>query len=364
MKFVCNKQELLKGINTVIKATYTKFQKSILECIHIVAGSTLTLDTFDTVTAIRTNIYSDIEEPGQTCIPARILQEIVSKFPDSEVTFESQEPSGIRLSCRSSAVVLQEMDASEFPAFPEMEGDSFTLKQGDFKRMIDKTAFSAYIGEDKPVFTGILFESGEDTLSTVAIDGIRLAKNTIHMEVPSTIRAIVPAKSLKEVARLMGDEEENVQVSFGETACYIRMENTDIYTRLLDGEFMKYESIIHKTYKTRVKVETKLIEKSLEMVSVLAKEDSSNLVRLEIGQNSIELCSNSEYGAAKDVIPVLVEGEVLKIAFNAKYLLDVFKVVEEESVFLEFNDSLKPCVIRPAEGDAYLYIVVPVNVRS
>lgn len=100
------------------------------------------------------------------------------------------------------------------------------------------------------------------------------------------------------------------------------------------------------------------------MVSVLAKEDSSNLVRLEIGQNSIELCSNSEYGAAKDVIPVLVEGEVLKIAFNAKYLLDVFKVVEEESVFLEFNDSLKPCVIRPAEGDAYLYIVVPVNVRS
>lgn len=201
-------------------------------------------------------------------------------------------------------------------------------------------------------------------MSTVAIDGIRLAKNTIHMEVPGAIRAIVPAKSLKEVARLMGDEEESVQISFGETACYIRMENTDIYTRLLDGEFMKYESIIHKTYKTRVKVETKLIEKSLEMVSVLAKEDSSNLVRMEIGQNSIELCSNSEYGRRQGCDSGAGGGGVLKIAFNAKYLLDVFKVVEEESVFLEFNDSLKPCVIRPAEGDAYLYIVVPVNVRS
>ena len=82
-----------------------------------------------------------------------------------------------------------------------------------------------------------------------------------------------------------------------------------------DGEFMKYESIIHKTtIKPGLRWKQKLIEKSLEMVSVLAKESSSNLVRLEIGQNSIELCSNSEYGAARDVIQVLVEGEVLKIA--------------------------------------------------
>jgi len=364
MKFICNKQDLQLGINTVIRATYNKFHKSILECIHIVAEEKLSLDAFDTVTAIKTNVYAEVLEKGETAIPARILQEIINKFPEGEISFERKGENSISISSANSHVTLQEMDAAQFPAFPELEGDAFAIRQDELKRLIEKTAFSAYMGEDKPVFTGLLFETEEESISAVAIDGIRMAKNTVHRLTNQNVRAIIPAKSLREVARILPEDDSEISMAFNNNACFINMENTSIYTRLLEGEFMNYRSIIHKSYKTRVRVDAAMLQNSLEMVSVLAREDSSNLIRMTAGQNAIELCSNSEYGVAVDQIPAEVEGEMLKIAFNAKYLLDIFKVIEEQSVFMEFNDSLKPCIIKPIEGDSYLYIVVPVNVKN
>ena len=366
MKFTCNKEELVKGINIVIRAAYGKYQKSILECIHIVAeDGRLTLDTFDTMTAIKTSVYAEVLEPGQTAIPARIFYDIISKFPSGEVHFE-REGSTILVKGENSKASLQEMDAEQFPAFPVLEGEQLHINRRLLREMIDKTAFSAYVGEDKPIFTGLLFETDPEAgrINVVGIDGIRLAKNSAPISCKEKIRAVIPAKTLKEASRIIGDEDSDVTLYFTQSVCFLLCDDTVIYTRLLDGEFMNYESIIPKEYKTRVRVEGKLIARSLELVLVLAKEDGSNLIRMEIGNSSIQFGSASEYGVAQDEIPIFMEGEVLKIAFNAKYLLDVFRVVEEKEVFMEFDSRLKPCVIRPIEGDQFLYLVVPVNVAS
>lgn len=364
MKFVCNKEELQKGIGIVIRATYNKFQKSILECIHMkTEDHSLILESFDTVTGIKTKIYADIIQPGESAIPARIFSEMISKFPEGEITFE-RKGQGVSISCNNANAVLQEMDAEQFPSFPEISGSSISLKQSELKKMVDGTAFSTYVGEDKPIFTGLLFEAEGDTVNVVGIDGIRLAKNTIHKQVEEKIRAVIPAKTLREASRILGDEDQEITLSFAESNCFLICDEIQIYTRLLDGDFMNYNSIIPNTYKTRVRVETKMMQRSLELASVLAKEDSSNLIKMSIDSSSMELCSNSEYGASENSIPIFMEGEVLKIAFNSKYLLDVFKVIEDESVFLELDSRLKPCIIRPIEGDAYLYMVVPVNVKE
>lgn len=366
MKFTCNKEELVKGINIVIRAAYGKYQKSILECIHIVArDGRLTLDAFDTTTAIKTAIYAEVGEPGQTAIPARIFYDIVSKFPAGEICFE-REGSTILVKGENSKASLQEMDAEQFPSFPALEGEQLTINRRVFREMVDKTAFSAYIGEDKPIFTGLLFETDPDAgrIHVVGIDGIRLAKNSAPISCKEKLRAVIPAKTLKEASRIIGDEDSDISLYFAQGAFFITCEDTIIYTRLLDGEFMNYESIIPREYKTRVRIEGKMIARSLELVLVLAKEDGSNLIRMEIGNSSLRLGSASEYGVAQDEVPIFMEGEVLKIAFNAKYLLDVFRVVEDKEVFMEFDSRLKPCVIRPIEGDKFLYLVVPVNVAS
>ena len=124
MKFICNKEELAKAINIVIRTAYSKYQKSILECIHIVArDGGISLDTFDTTTAMKTTLYADVLESGQTAIPARIFYDIISKFPSGEIHFE-REGSTILLTGENSRASLQEMDAEQFPAFPALEGES------------------------------------------------------------------------------------------------------------------------------------------------------------------------------------------------------------------------------------------------
>lgn len=366
MKFVCNKEELTKAINIVIRAAYGKYQKSILECIHIVAGEgMLSLDAFDGTTAMKTEVYAEVAQAGQTAIPARIFYDIVSKFPSGELTFE-REGNTILVKGENSKASLQEMDAEQFPVFPELEGEELVVNRKVLGSMIDKTAFSAYVGEDKPIFTGLLFETDPEAgkLNVVGIDGIRLARQSAKVACKQKIRSVIPAKTLKDVARIIGDEDSDIKLYFGQSSCFILCDNTVIYTRPIDGEFMNYESIIPKEYKTRVRVEAKLIARSLELVLVLAKEDGSNLIRMEVGNQSMKFGAASEYGVAQDELPIFMEGEVLKIAFNAKYLLDVFRVVEDREVFMEFDSRLKPCVIRPIEGDGFLYLVVPVNVAS
>lgn len=366
MKFICNKEDIIKGINIVIRAAYSKYQKSILECIHIkTTRNAVLLDTFDMVTAIRTSVYAEVEREGETAIPARILYDIVVKFPSGEICFE-REASSIRITGANSMATLSEMDAAQFPAFPEVEGSKFSINRLLLKRMVDKTAFSAYSGEDRPIFTGLLFETDpqQNSISIVGIDGIRMAKNSAEIASSSAIRAVIPAKMLREASRIIGEDDSEVDLYFSNNACFVVFGETAIFTRLLDGEYMNYKAIIPPEYKTRVKMETRLFERSLELMMVLAREDSSNLIRMSVENDAIALHSVSEYGAAKDKVLVETEGELIKIAFNAKYLLDIFKVVEEEKVYMEFNGRLQACVVRPVEGNEFLYLVVPVNVAE
>lgn len=369
MKFICNKEELIKGINIVMRAAYSKYQKSILECIHIkTEEQSLIMDAFDMTTAIKTHVYAQVEQQGETAIPARILYDIVNKFPSGEIVFE-REDSAIHISGANSSATLSEMDAQQFPAFPEYEGsgeNQIRISQQMFREMIEKTAFSAYTGEDRPIFTGLLLETDpqNSTMSIVGIDGIRMAKKTTELSCKGHIKAIIPAKMLKEASRILGTGEEEISLCFTENSCFLKCEEVEIFTRLLDGEFINYQALIPAQYKTRVKVNVGMLERSLELMMVLAREDSSNLIRMNIENSCIDLQSVSEYGKAQDMLSVDMQGEAMRIAFNAKYLLDVFKVIEQEEVYMEFTGRLQACVIRPTEGEDFLYLVVPVNIAE
>lgn len=244
-------------------------------------------------TAIKTSVYAKIEEAGETAIPARVLYDIINKFPAGEIRFARKE-AAIQIQGANSSAMLSEMDAQQFPPFPVYEGEAdheVTLERQLFKEMIEKTAFSAYVGEDRPIFTGLLFETDpeEETLSVVAIDGIHMAKKTANVASKSKLKAIIPAKMLKEASRILGDGEEEVCLRFGEQACFLKSGNVEIFTRLLDGEYINYQAIIPAQYKTRVRINAGLFERSLELMMVLAREDSSNLIRMSIEDSCIDM---------------------------------------------------------------------------
>ena len=257
------------------------------------------------------------------------------------------------------------MDPLQFPHFPEEEGSVIPLKLGELWNMVDTTAFSVYQKDDRPILKGLLIELDGDYLNVVGTNSFILAMRRQARFSSEAVSAVIPARTLKDCMRILGDDENaDIKLVINRNSCFIVSENTKIYTRLLEGEFIKYSNIIPKDYTTRVRVNTKMLESSLNMISVLSREDDTNPVKISVSGEELELESKSEYGDGRDVIGCSSEGEPMKMSFNARYLLDILKSIDDEEVFIEFISSLRPMVIKPVEGDDFLYLMAAIGNRD
>jgi len=142
------------------------------------------------------------------------------------------------------------------------------------------------------------------------------------------------------------------------------LEGTRIVLRLLEGEFIKYKDIIPKECKTTVTVNRGDLLESIERASLFAKEGKNNLVKLSIAENNMTITSRSEEGNVKENVIISIDGEGLDIGFNSKYLIDVLKVIDDENINLELNTSISPCLVKPIEGNEFVYLILPVRLSG
>jgi DNA polymerase-3 subunit beta len=326
MYFTCSKSELLTAIATVARAA-SKMQKSILECILFTGeDGAITLKATDIAISIKTKLAANVEKEGTAAIPARVLHEIINRFPESDVTFESIGENSMEISCLNSKVVLQQMDPDEFPAFPEIEKDvQVKIPQNLMRKMINSTIFSVAVTEDKPILTGLMFDIKEGSLNLVGLDGYRMAVSRESVISEKDASCVIPARTLREVSRIISDSDENVKVAISGNMALFEVDDTQIYTRLLEGDFVNYENLLPKDYTTSIKVETEMLKDSIERASILAREGSNNVIKFVVQGDMLEVTSNSEMGNIDEKIHVATEGKDIKIAFNAKYLLDVIR---------------------------------------
>ncbi len=194
----------------------------------------------------------------------------------------------------------------------------------------------------------------------VALDGYRLA---IYRDVPQNHRLpvdfVVPARYLSEIARTLGDGKEDISLYLGQNQMMVDLGNTRITTRLLEGEYIKYQAILPKEYATRVRVSPKTLLESVERASLMASAGKNNLIKIAITDGSLVLTANSELGDVYEDMEIEKEGKDIEIAFNARYLMESLRATGEKDVYLDFNSNINPCVITPVEGDRFLYWCYP-----
>lgn len=364
MQFTCSKQDILKAISTVNRAA-SKMQKTILECILFsCSAENVVLKATDIELSIKTEMNAQVKKEGQAAVPARLLFEIINRFPENEIEFNSINDNTMEISCLNSKVNMQLMDADEFPAFPEIDRDSqIKMSRILLKNMINQTIFSVAVNEDKPILTGLYFDISKDSLSVVGLDGYRMAvrKESVISEIETS--CVLPSRTLREVSRIIDDSEENIKIFISGNMALFEADNTQIFTRLLEGEYIRYKNLLPKDHTTAVKVEKEMLKDSLELASVFARENN-NLIKFNITEKMLEIFSNSEMGNIDEKIPVIVEGNDLKIAFNAKYILDVLKNVDDPEVVLQLKTDISPCVIKKEGSDKYEYLILPVQLRE
>lgn len=366
MIFVCNKINLQEAITIAQKAITGKSTMPILEGLYIEAkNNTVTLIGSDKDVSIETKLDAEIIEPGKLVVDAKIFGEIIRKLPNDKVKIATEENNCIKIECQKSEFDLLHMSADEFPSLPKInEKMVFDIPQGLLKNMIKGTSFAIAQDETRPILQGILFEIKDSNLNLVALDGYRLALRKEIIESNNEISAVIPGKTFNEVAKILEDSNEIVNITFTTNHILFNMGQTKVISRLLEGEFINYESLLPKEHKILVSVDKQSLQNGIERASLMAKEGNSNLVKFDINYDTMVITSNSQLGKVREEVAIEMQGEDVQIAFNSKYLLDVLKNMEEDKIKIELTSSVTPCIIKNQNSNSSEYLVLPVRIAK
>lgn len=368
MKFKCNQQEMNRAIGTVSRAVSNRTTIPVLKGILLTArDDKLILTSSNLDMSIRKEIDAVVEEEGSAVATAKLLGEIIRKLPN-ETVFIEDEGDVLSISTSSSSFQVLTLPADEFPETGKREEDDHTMvfDKEMFKSMVGRTSFAASIEEAKGVLTGILTEMTADRITMVALDGFRLALANETMVNEEERKFIVSARIMNEISRIIGDDEleEDMKIFLGQKRAIILTGRTEIFLRIMEGEFIDYRRIIPSESSTRIVVNREMFMDSIERASLLAKEGKNNLVKMTVRDGMMIITSRSEEGNVREELAIDKEGNDIEIGFNSKYVMDVIKEIDDETVTLNMNTSVTPCVVRPAEGDAYEYLILPVRIPT
>jgi DNA polymerase III subunit beta len=366
MKFITEKSLLQEAISDVQKAITGKSTMPALQGIYLSArDGMLTLIGSDIEVSIETKIQADIIEEGEIVIDSRLFGEIIRKQPNGEIEIAQIDNNNIEIHCQKSSVQLIHMKAEDYPTLPVVEEDVvLSISQKNLKNMIKSTIFAVSQDDTRPILTGVLFEIKDKKLNLVALDGYRVAFKSEDVDCNNNKEAVIPGKTLSEVSKILNDSDEKVQITFTKNHILFNFGNTKVISRLLEGEFIKYSSIIPQEYKLKLIVKREDILSCVERASLMAKDGNTNLVKLDVQEDTMIVTSNSQLGKAREEMNIILQGEGLKIAFNSKYLIDVFKIMEEEEIIMEFTSSITPCVVKNKEENNCTYLLLPVRLLN
>ncbi len=376
MEFRINKKDFLKGLAMVQTIVERRSTIPILSNILIqTAEEGITLTATDLETAIKGWFPASVSVEGQASVSARKLFEIVRELHESEIHLQKKENNWVTLISEKSVFNIAGINPEEFPPLPKFREEDFRpFPTGQLTEMIERTAFAASTEESRYNLNGVFFKGievdGQPTLRMVATDGHRLSLiDKTGLEFSSLEKGVIlPKKGLLEIKRLIadgaqreGEKEEMIHLSLSENNFVAKKDGVIVVTRLIEGEFPDYESVIPKENDKTVRLSRERFISCLKRVSTMASDKGEGVV-FEFRSGFMALSSSSQdFGDAKEEIEVDYSGEDLVAGFNARYLLDALAVMGAEEVLFELKDNTTAGILKPVGQEEHLCLVMPMK---
>lgn len=370
MKFKCGKLQLANSLTSVQKAVAQRSTIAALEGVLITCKEgILKLCGYNTEMGITTSLQATAEKEGQIVINGHLLTEIIKKLPSDTVEIEVSENLLVKISGGQSHFELIGIDAKEFPTLPEISGkESLKISINTLRSMIKQTIFAVADTDSKPVHTGTLFDVKNKILTLVSVDGYRLAIRKEPINSDLEFKFVVPGKTLKEVLRLLpqsAEDSETIEISTGMRHIAFYIGEYTIISRLLEGEFLDYKAAVPQTASSKIKISTTDLIDSIERVSLLITDRLKSPVRCTFSKNSTRLSCTTLVGKSNDEIACTSDiSEDIETAFNNKYMLDALKNTDCDEIEIQVSGPLSPIKIVPQQGNSFLFLVLPVRVKS
>ncbi|MCQ2738983.1 MAG: DNA polymerase III subunit beta [bacterium] len=373
MKFVASKDDLLNGIRIVERATVVKGLQPVLAnvLIETVDNNQIKLTATDFDLSITTLINATVEEAGRTTLPAKKLNEILSRLQDELVKIELDNATAT-VTCKNSKFDIIAISANEFPTVEEniSEEDSIEIETAPFIKAIRQVVTAAAGYETNNLLSGVVCEVNKNILEMAATDGNRLARvrevvknNSADEE--KVFEMLLSSKVLSELSKIsLLAESDNIKICKEVKKIVITIDKTKIITKLMQGQFPKYNQLVPQTFPKEAVINKFDLISALERVAVMVNEKNS-IVKFEFADNELKLSGTSpEAGNSQDKIDVKYMNEPLAIAFNYKFVLEFLKIAESEEITVKLNTPLSATVFAPNSDEDYIYLVMPVQLRS
>lgn len=364
MKFTCEKEILYNGLAIASKAISSRTTHKSLEGILIETyDNMLKITCTDLSVGIETKIPAKIAQEGKALVQGRIFSEFVRKLPEGEIKFTFEEYN-VHIDYGYSSTNLQTLDYAEFPSMPVVEEQyEMLIKEDKLRSMITSTVFSAAVEESRPVLTGALMDIKGNEVKIVCLDGYRLALSKESLgDSYDDNSIIIPAKTLVEVQKLLVSNS-TVKIYINNSHVQFTIGETKIISRLIEGEFIRYQNIIPNDWDTQIRVDVDELSRSLDRISTIANEEGNNTVKMSINEDKLSMTTETSLGNIHEELDISINGKNLDITFNIRYIIDVLKHLTPDVEILNFSftQSSNPCVITPVDKDDFTYLVLPIR---
>lgn len=364
MKFIILQQDLIPTLQAVARSTGVRSQLPVLGNILLQTDSgKLKLSSTNLEIGVVKFINAEILEEGEVTIPAKTFVEVIANLSGEKLEI-SASVDQMEISTPTFSSKLNGISASEFPSIPLSGKEAVLLESEILVKSLPEVVFAAAVDDGRPTLTGILTEIKDKKLQLVATDGYRLAHKIVPVAETASFKALVPKRTFEEIVRLISEDEADmvkVAVSEDNNQMIFSFGNTQVSSRLIEGQFPAWEKIIPEKTLSRVILERGDFLKAVKLAAVFSKNEA-NIVKLNCLEGKVVLTSEAkELGSQEKIVEAEKEGEDISIAFNTKFLIDAFSNLNNTQVIMEFSGTLSAALIKPIGEEGLQYIIMPVN---
>ncbi len=364
MRFICSRDTLMEGINTVQKAVSVRSTLPVLEGILVECGDNIKLTGNDLEMGIEFIMEGEIISKGAVVVNSKMFGEIVRRLPDAEITIEVNENNIVIIDCEKSHFELNGLKGEGFPSLPVIKKENaFNISQKNLKEMIRQTLFAVSPDDNRPILTGSLIEILNGELTFVSCDSYRVALRKIKIDNEDfSLSIIVPGKTLSEVGKILQPLDDDVTIYSTRNQIQFDTGRFKLVSRLIEGEYFRYRSFVPEEHGTVVTFDKQIFLNAIERASqVIVADERRYPLNFDIKGDDMRIYASTNMGISNEELTVETEGNDIEIRFNHRYMIDALKAIDDEKILICFTNDVGPCVLKPIDGDEFLYLIVPLR---
>jgi DNA polymerase III subunit beta len=365
MKVICTQENLKAGLSMVGRIISPNNTLPILNNLLLkTENGQLKISSTNLEVAISTTIRCKTEQEGEVTVLAKTIQDLVNNLPNKNITLESKN-NQVSLDAENYHTSLKTLPSEEFPLIPQIETkEVIRLDAGEFKTAIDQVVFAVSTNQTQPEISGVLLSLKNNILKIVATDRYRLAERKLSLEkdLAHSQEVIVPHKTMVELSRIIGGNKGQVEMVVNDTQISLGFEQTQIVSRLIDGQYPDYEQIIPQNFTTTITTEKHSLVNALRAGGIFSQNSSSVRLEFDPGKSVLTvIAESSELGKSVVELPSQIEGMGGFLVLNYRYILDSLSIISEDTVIIKITNDNSPSLILPEGRDNYIYLVMPIK---